>query len=403
MSPTATTSTPRQGRAAADRRVITVVVGVQLAISLGFFAVMAHLVAHLRHDLGLFAGTIGLILGVRLAVQYTLYLPVGAISDLIGPARAGVVACALRAAGFALLGVADAPAGLLGAAVLLGAGGALFHPTAQSLLAGVAPARRSRGFAAYVIVGQLAAVAGPPLGLALLAGGFGLLTAAAAMAWAGAAVLFTLLRGHRRDVSPGGRGGSGVRLVAEGVRAVCRDRGFLRFAVAAAPNTLLTTQVTTVVPLMDVGAGATTLFLSVVAVVAAAAQPWCAAGGRSERPRVLRGGLLCAGAGYLVLLAAPAAEGGGLVAVLLVAAALNGLASGLIQPALFQTVARRAPSHRFGAYTGVLTFLSGMVALGGGLVVGRLFDAGGQGAAVALAGLGVTAALSAAACRASAI
>ncbi|MFD0533859.1 hypothetical protein ACFQY7_08815 [Actinomadura luteofluorescens] len=37
------------------RRVIVPVVAIQLAASLGFFAVMAHLVAHLRHDLGLLA------------------------------------------------------------------------------------------------------------------------------------------------------------------------------------------------------------------------------------------------------------------------------------------------------------------------------------------------------------
>ncbi|GLX00573.1 hypothetical protein [Microtetraspora sp. NBRC 16547] len=34
---------------------------------------------------------------------------------------------------------------LLCAAVVMPVGGALFHPAAQSLLAGVAPARRSRG------------------------------------------------------------------------------------------------------------------------------------------------------------------------------------------------------------------------------------------------------------------
>lgn len=371
------------GPAASDRRVMTVVVGVQLAISLGFFAVMAHLVTHLRHDLGMLAGAITLVLGVRTAVQYGLLLPVGAVTDVIGPARAGALACTLRAAGFALLGMAGSLAELLGAAVLLGAGGALFHPAAQSLLAGLSPARRTRGFAAYVAVGQVAAVAGPPAGLALLTGGFELLAGAAAGAWAVAALLFLLLP-HRPTAS-----GVRPRAVLDGAAKAAGDRAFLRFALTAAPSTLLADQIMTVVPLKDVGSAATTVFLCVVAAVATAVQPWCA--GRAGRPWVLRAGLLCSGGGYLVLLTIP--QGGGPMAVLLAAAVLNGLGNGLTQPALFQTIARYAPAHRFGAYFGVLGFLSGAVAVAGGLAVGRLFDAGATTAA--LAGLALIAIVSA--------
>ncbi|MEU0569813.1 MFS transporter [Nonomuraea sp. NPDC005983] len=371
---------------------MTVIVSVQLAISLGFFAVMAHLVAHLRHDLGMLAGTITLVLGVRIAVQYGLLLPVGAVTDVIGPARAGALACAVRAAGFALLGAAGGFAELLGAAVLLGAGGALFHPAAQSLLAGVAPSGRARGFAAYVAAGQVAAVAGPPAGLALLAGGFTTLAGAAAAAWAVAALLFLLLPHRPAAARPAG--------VLDGAATAARDRTFLCFAVAAAPSTLLADQVMTVVPLKDVGSGATTAFLCVVAVLASVVQPWCAASGRAGRPWVLRAGLLCSGAGYLVLMAVP--TGGGPMVVLLTAAALNGLGNGLTQPAVFQAIARYAPAHRFGAYFGVLGFLSGAVAVVGGLAVGRLFDAGGTGAAAALAGLALVAVASAAATRAPA-
>ncbi|MER6945799.1 MFS transporter [Nonomuraea sp. NPDC000554] len=380
---------PKPARAASDRQALTVIVSVQLAISLGFFAVMAHLVAHLRHDLGLLAGTITLVLGVRIAVQYGLLLPVGAVADVIGPARAGALACAVRAAGFALLGAAGGLTELLGAAVLLGAGGALFHPAAQSLLAGVAPTGRARGFAAYVAAGQVAAVAGPPAGLALLAGGFGTLAGAAAAAWAVAALLFLLLPHRSAAARPAG--------VLDGAATAARDRTFLRFAVAAAPSTLLADQVMTVVPLKDVGSGATTVFLCVVAAVASAVQPWCAAHGRAGRPWVLRAGLLCSGAGYLVLMAVPA--GGGPMVVLLAAAALNGLGNGLTQPAVFQAIARYAPAHRFGAYFGVLGFLAGAVTVAGGLAVGRLFDAGSTGAAAALAGLALVAVASAAATR----
>ncbi|MEV4573715.1 MFS transporter [Nonomuraea jabiensis] len=385
--------TPRVRPPGHGRHVLPVVVGVQLAISIGFFAVMAHLVAYLRHDLGLLAGTIAVVLGVRVALQNMLFLPAGAITDAVGPARAGALACALRAAGFALLGVIDGPAGLLGAAVVLAVGGALFHPAAQSLLAGVPPERRARGFAAYVVAGQAAAVAGPPVGLALLAGGFGLLSAAAAGAWAVGAVLFLLLPAERGAAARAGAR-LDVRGLTGGVSAVLRDRDFRRFALTAAPSTLLADQIVTVVPLKEVGAGSTTLFFCVVAVAMAAVQPWCAAGGRGERPWVLRSGLVCAGLGYLALLAMPSGEGGH-PAVLLVAAVLHGVAQGLMQSALFQTVTRCAPSGRFGVYFGLLSFVAGVAALTGGFVVGRLFDAGGGAAALAPAGLALVAVLSA--------
>ncbi len=372
---------------------LAVVVGVQLAISIGFFAVMAHLVAYLRHDLGLLAGTIAVVLGVRVALQNMLYLPAGAITDAVGPARAGALACALRAAGFALLGIIDGPAGLLGAAAVLAVGGALFHPAAQSLLAGVRPERRAQGFAAYVVAGQVSAVAGPPVGLALLAGGFGLLSAAAAGAWAVGAVLFLLLPAQRGAAARAGAR-LDVRGLTGGVSGVLRDRDFRRFALTAAPSTLLADQIVTVVPLKEVGAGSTTLFFCVVAVAMAAVQPWCAARGRGERPWVLRSGLVCAGLGYLALLAMPSGEGGHLV-VLLVAAVLHGMAQGLMQSTLFQTVTRCAPSGRFGVYFGLLSFVAGVAALTGGFVVGRLFDAGGGAAAMVPAGLALVAVLSA--------
>ncbi|WP_106397218.1 MFS transporter [Actinocorallia populi] len=387
------TTAPHVRRALADRRVIAVVVAIQLAISLGYYAVMAHVVAHLHQDLGMLAGVITVVLTVRVAVQNMLFLPAGALTDAVGPARTGALACALRAVSFALLGTADGVGGLLVAVVVMAVGGALFHPAAQSVLAGVAPRHRSRGFSAYVIAGQLAAVTGPPLGLALLAGGFGLLTAVTTGAWTAGAVLFLLLR--RVPASQAGTRPD-ARSFTEGVSAVFRDRGFLRFALVAAPSTLLTSQVTTVIPLKEADSGTTTLFFCTVAVATAAIQPWC--GGRGERPGLLRIGLLCAAAGYLVLLATPS-DHHSRIAVLMAAAVLHGLAAGIMQSALFQAVTHCAPSGRFGTYTGLLSFLSGAVSLAGGFAVAPLFNAGAGGMAVAMTVLGSLAVLSAIALR----
>ncbi len=398
-------------QASGVRRVIAVVVAIQLAISLGYYAVMTHVVAHLHHDLGLLAGVITLVLTVRVAVQNMLFLPAGALTDAIGPARTGALACALRATSFALLGTADGVGDLLLAVVVMAVGGALFHPAAQSVLAGVAPSHRSRGFSAYVIAGQLGAVAGPPLGLLLLTGGFALLSAVTTGAWVAGAVLFLLLRrkaAPQADVRTGTQGASdaqeltnarsftNVRDLTEGISAVFRDRSFLRFALIAAPSTLLTSQITTVIPLQEANSGTTTLFFCVVALTTAAIQPWC--GPRGEHPALLRSGLLCAGAGYLILLLTPS-DHYSRIAVLLAAAILHGLAAGITQSALFQAVTRYTPTGRFGTYTGLLSFLSGAFSLAGGSVLAPLFNTETWGIPAGMTVLALLATLSALALR----
>ncbi|MFG3437032.1 MFS transporter [Nonomuraea sp. NPDC047897] len=373
---------PDPARDPAGRRVIVTVVAIQAAICLGFFSVMAHLVAHLRHDLGLSAGTVGLILGVRIGLQYALHLPVGAVTDLLGARRAGVIGCVLRVLGFVLLGAAEGVGVLLCAAVLLAAGGALCHPAMQSLLAGVGSARRSGGFAAYVTTQHLATIAGPPLGLALLSleAGFVIVAGLAAALWTVAGALFLLVpaRGERPA-------GLRFRDILTGVRAVLSDRVFLLFALTVAPSTLLANHIMTAVPLLGFTPAAATLCFCVLAAVAAAAQPFVAAGRRGERPWVLRSGLLCAAAAFFVLATLDGTQPG----LLMLAAVLNGAANGLVQPSIFQRAARHAPPGRFGAYYGVLAFCGGMFAFAGDLVIGRLFDVGPAGAAAALAGVGV--------------
>ncbi|MFV2174762.1 MFS transporter [Actinomadura sp. LOL_016] len=365
---------------------ITVVVGVQLSAALGYWAVMSHLVVHLRDDVGLLAGTIALVLGMRVAAQYALFLPLGALVDQIGPRRAGILACALRAVAFGLLGAVGDVRALLGTAMLLAVGGALLHPASQSLLAGLPPARRPRGFALHVVSGQVAAVAGPPAGLAMLGGGFGFLTAVAAAAWTVAALMFALLPRAREGGPRGARAAVRARTLACGVADVVRDRAFLRFAAVTAPTTLLATQAVTVVPLSVDGSGPATLFFCASAATTAGVQPFVA--GRGERPWVLRGGLFCAGASYLFLAALPYA-GDGRTAVLVASAVLIGLGTGLVDPGAFQTIVRCAPDGRVGAYNGLVRFMAGMVAFAGGLAVGEAFEAGAETAAMAgLAALG---------------
>ncbi|MEV0406886.1 MFS transporter [Actinoallomurus sp. NPDC050550] len=392
------------GRDATDRRAIAVVVGVQVAAALGYYAVMGHLVAHLRRDAGLPAGTIGLVLGTRFLVQSALQPPLGALIDVLGAPRAGLLACALRTASFALLATADGPLGLFGAACLLGAGGSLYVPAVQAIIAGTSPARRPVGFAAYLVSGQVTAVVAPFAGLAVLkGGGFGPLAAGAALCWAIAGALFLVQRprplpGPEADPvldRPGA--GTGMETF-RGMAAVVRDRVFLRFAAATAAGMLLAGETTAVVPLKGFGPGRTTMFFCVAAAFTAMVQPWCAAGSRADRPRVLQAGLVLTSACYLVLLPLDGGGGAPEAVGLVAAAALGGVGQSLVQSSIFQSIARYAPPDRVGAYLGVSSCLSGMTVFAGDFAVGALFDAGSAAAATALAALAVLGPASAMAC-----
>ncbi|MFB9833991.1 MFS transporter [Actinoallomurus acaciae] len=388
------------GRNAADRRAIAAVVGMQVTAAIGYYAAMGHIVAHLRDDADLLAGTIGLVLGTRFLVQSALQPLLGALIDVLGAARAGMLACALRTASFALLATADGPLGLFGAACLLGAGGSLYVPAVQAIIAGMSPAHRPVGFAASLVSGQVTAVVAPLAGLAVLrGGGFGPLAAGAALCWAITGGLFLLLHLGRRGrpeadrVSP--RPGAGTGMAA-GVAAVVRDRTFVRFAMATAASILLAGETTTVVPLKNFGSNWTTVFFCVAAAATAVVQPWCAAGSRADRPRVLQAGLLLMGACYLALLPLDGNGDVPQVAGLMAAAVLAGAGQGLMQSSVFQSIARYAPPERIGAYLGVSSFLSGMIVFASDPVVGALFDAGAAG--VALAALTILGPVSAMAC-----
>ncbi|MFD0533860.1 MFS transporter [Actinomadura luteofluorescens] len=180
-----------------------------------------------------------------MGLQFALLLPVGAVTDLLGARRTGVISCAVRAVGFVMLGSAGSVGALLGAAVALAVGGALYNPAGHSLLASVGPAARSGGFAAYVAAQHLATVAGPPMGLLLLGtgSGFALLTGTAAALWVVAGFLFLFVPRSGEKKAP-----ARPRDVLAGVRAVLGDRVFLYFALLTAPTTLLATHIMTAVP-----------------------------------------------------------------------------------------------------------------------------------------------------------
>lgn len=380
-----------KARHRADNRpvaAVAVLVAAQLAAGIGLYAIAAHLVVHLRHDLGLLASTASLIVIGRTAAQYALYAPAGLLADRYGASASGAAACLVRACGFTLLGVADHPGSLVAASILIGIGGAVYTPAGQALLAGLPGSWPQRGFAWYTAGGQTAAVTGPMLGLALIgaaatsATGFRNLAWLAGALWAVAALMFAALRrstSHRRAASD-------IPSISR-LATLMRHRALWRFIALTCPATLMITQASVAVPLLVPDRRLVTLYLAGAALVTSLAQvPRC-------RPFAIHHGLTVGfagtGGGYLLLGAIPLGATGSIrTGVLVVSAALLGACQGVLLPALFYHGNRLAPPGALASYIGVRSFISGLVALVGALLIGTAFDHGRFGAVIAIAMIG---------------
>ena len=148
------------------------VVASQAVANLGFYAVVPFLTDHLAGGMGLSAGLVGVVLGVRTAAQQGLFVVGGTLADRFGPRALGLAGCALRVLGFLLLGVGTSYPAVLVAAALTGLGGALFSPAFESTLTRVAGEESGAGrrawFARFAAVGETGALVGPALGGLLL-------------------------------------------------------------------------------------------------------------------------------------------------------------------------------------------------------------------------------------------
>ncbi len=363
---------------------------VQLCAGVGFYAVIAHLVVHLRHDLGLLATITSAILATRTVVQYTLHLPAGAITDRLGAAATGALACAVRAAGFALLAIATSTPALVAAAVLIGVGGSGYLPAGQALLAALPGDWPQRGFAWYTAAGQVSAVAGPAVGLALLSGaandGFALIAWLAAASWLGAAALFASLAATTQlaRTTPDRRPNT--------LATALRDPALTRLAIAASPVTLLITEGAVVVPLIVERSGPVTAFLIAGAIAGALAQlPPCRRVTTRDGLTTGFGGLALA---YILLAAVVPLES---TTLLVISGIVYGTAQGILLPSLFWHTMRLAPTS-IGTQVGIRNFLAGLLALAGGLAVGFAFDSGHPAALGAVIGLALLGAVASIAC-----
>ncbi|MBY8856808.1 MFS transporter [Nocardia sp. CA2R105] len=216
----------------------------QFGINLGFYMLMPYLAGYLSGPVGLAAWAVGLVLGVRNFSQQGMFLLGGTLADRLGYKPLIVAGCLLRTVGFALLVFATSLPGLIIASAATGFAGALFNPAVRAYLAAESGERRVEAFAVFNIFYQAGILAGPLVGLALIAVDFRV-TAGAAAAVFGALTVAQLfaLPTRRADTA------SEKTSVLHDWRSVASNRRFVAFAAAMIGSYVLSFQVYLALPL----------------------------------------------------------------------------------------------------------------------------------------------------------
>ncbi len=283
----------------AQSRAVQVLLVNELTIFLSFYMLYPYLAVYFRETLGFSAWMVGLVLGIRVLSQQGLNVIGGTLADRLGYKPLIIAGLTLRAAGFALFGFVDSLAGTLVAAILTGLAGALFGPALRAYLATESPGRRAEVFALANLAGQIGALLGPPVGVALLAFSFRLVCVAAGVIFMGLMLLQFRYLPRRVD------------LLAEGPRPVLRDwsevlanRGFLFFAAVMLAYSVLLSQMYLTLPLearratgSDMAVGSLFVLSSILAIVGQVrVTAWCEA--RYRPPEAVALGLALMTVGF---------------------------------------------------------------------------------------------------------
>lgn len=365
--------------------VMRLLIATQCAFNVGFYMVLPYLATHLVDDLALAGWLVGLVLGLRTFSQQGLFAVGGALADRLGTKPVILAGCALRVAGFVLLGLSGSLAGVVGGALLTGVAAALFSPAVESALAreaaprpttttGPTPVPRADVFALFSISGQIGTVVGPLLGALLLGVDF----AAACLVAAAGFVLIGL--GHLR-LLPRRPPAHADEAVVAGWQEVLRNRRFMVFAVGYSGYLLCYNQLYLALPIeldrIGVPGALSWLFAAASLLLVVGQLP--ATSWATERLGHTRGIVvgfaLMATSFAVVAVAAPSGTTSVAPAVAMVL--LLTLGQMLAVPLAQDLVPRLAGERRLGTYFGVLSSAGGLAVLVGSTVTGSLFSLGG--------------------------
>ncbi|MFI0410630.1 MDR family MFS transporter [Actinomadura sp. 3N508] len=368
----------------------------QFGINLGFYMLMPYLANHLSSGLGMAAWTVGLVLGVRTLSQQGMFLVGGTLADRLGCKPMIIAGCALRFAGFAMLGLVDDLPGLVVASAATGLAGAFFNPAVRAYVASQAGERRVEAFAIFNVFYQAGIFTGPLVGLLLLSVNFRAVCLVAATVFAALTIIQTL---WLPSAPPAQASESGNRTgtfsgIAADWRQVFGNRSFMLFSVAMIGSYVLSFQVYLALPLQaarvlgdDAGQAGSTALFAISAIVAVIGQvrltAW--AKNRWSAHRAIVIGLALMSAAFVPLIltahlrpAGPAGIGDGLAWMLptLVSTILLTGGTILTYPFEMDTIVTLARDRLVATHYGLYSTLSGIGITLGNLGTGAVWDLG---------------------------
>ncbi|MEQ9721429.1 multidrug efflux MFS transporter MdtH [Yersinia alsatica] len=215
-----------------------------LLVVLGFFVVFPLISIRFVDQLGWAAVLVGLALGLRQLVQQGLGIFGGAIADRFGAKPMIVTGMLMRAAGFALMAMANEPWILWLACALSGLGGTLFDPPRTALVIKLTrPHERGRFYSILMMQDSAGAVIGALIGSWLLQYDFHF------VCWTGA-VIFILAAGWNLWLLPAYRISTVRAPMKEGMMRVLRDRRFVTYVLTLTGYYMLSVQVMLMLPII---------------------------------------------------------------------------------------------------------------------------------------------------------
>ena len=361
----------------------------QFSINAGFYMLMPYLADYLASDLQLAAWAIGLVLGIRNLGQQGMFFLGGALADKFGYKPLIVAGLLLRTIAFALLGLVSSLVALIVASALIGLAGAMFNPAVRAYVAHDAAQRRVEAFAVFNIFYQAGLLAGPLIGLVLLATDFRLICAVAAALFALLGVIQIVALPARESPNAESANNATSTGIRTGLSVAANNRQFLVFSLLMTAATLLTFQTYLVLPLqlraIDLTAQAagvwTAVLFAVSGIVAICAQtPIIAWARRRMQPRqVLSAGLMIAGLAFFPLIIATAiGVPAGVIAAVLAAGAVLGIASALTYPFEMDMIVTLARDRYVATHYGLYSTITGVTVSGGNLAIGATIDLAGN-------------------------
>ncbi|WP_215781973.1 multidrug efflux MFS transporter MdtH [Paludibacterium sp. B53371] len=216
-----------------------------LLVLLGFYMVVPMVSLHFVDQLGWAAASVGLALGARQLTQQGLGLFGGMLADRFGAKPLIIGGMLLRALGFALMAVAQAPWVLVLSCLLAGLGGVLFDPPRIALVAKlVRPRERAHFYSIMMMQESAGAVSGALLGSWLLRFDF---------FWVGlvGTAVFLMVALANWLILPAWRvSRSRTAAPLASMRLVLGDRHFMRFVLTLSGYYMLYVQVLLLMPIV---------------------------------------------------------------------------------------------------------------------------------------------------------